>query len=202
MRSSGANPNDFLAPEILATCIPPFEAFAPCLMLEPSSPWPRPRHHPQSPCRQAPQRRASRVQRRTGRRHHQDRLRAAGDLRTVLLPRESGSAPEAVIEQKIVSAISVFSIGRILRKGDVKPHRSKYWLTSAEHGTPEFEPRSQAVLDLYAKPKRSPSRRSTASAPTRRPACKSSKASPPTSLGRRGSWPSSSTNIPAMAPSL
>jgi hypothetical protein len=58
---------------------------------------------------------------------------------------------ETVIEKKIVSKISVSSIGRILRDGDVKPHRSKYWLNSAERGTPEFKPRCEAVVDLYEK---------------------------------------------------
>jgi hypothetical protein len=57
---------------------------------------------------------------------------------------------ETVIEQKIISEISVSSIGRILRRGDIKPHLSKYWLNSAERGTPEFDPRCQAVIDLYA----------------------------------------------------
>jgi hypothetical protein len=56
---------------------------------------------------------------------------------------------ETVIKKKIVKKISASSIGRLLRNADVKPHRSKYWLTSAERGTPEFEPRVAAVVELY-----------------------------------------------------
>ena len=58
---------------------------------------------------------------------------------------------ETVIKEKIVADISASSIGRLLRQADVKPHRCKYWLNSAERGTPEFDPRCLANLELYAR---------------------------------------------------
>ncbi|MEN9360887.1 MAG: hypothetical protein RL095_2422 [Verrucomicrobiota bacterium] len=57
---------------------------------------------------------------------------------------------ETVIAQKIVADISASHIGKILRRAEVKPHRSKYWLNSADRGTPEFEPRCKEVIKLYA----------------------------------------------------
>jgi transposase len=56
---------------------------------------------------------------------------------------------ETVIAQKVLADISVSNIGKILRRADIKPHRSKYWLTSADRGTPEFEPRCHEVIKLY-----------------------------------------------------
>jgi transposase len=55
----------------------------------------------------------------------------------------------ALVDKGIVDKISRSSVGRILRKLDVKPHRSRYWMTSADRDKPEFEPRCEAACQLY-----------------------------------------------------
>jgi hypothetical protein len=58
-------------------------------------------------------------------------------------------ADEAV-RRKIVPRISSSTVGRILQEAHLKPHRSRYWMTSPDQNTPEFTHRAKTICELYA----------------------------------------------------
>ena len=62
-----------------------------------------------------------------------------------------GSIREALLEAEVVEAISNSSIGRILNRADLKPHRYRMWVHSPD---PEFARKVREVVGLYVTPPR------------------------------------------------
>ena len=56
---------------------------------------------------------------------------------------------DEMVKRGIVESISPSSVGRLLQEADLKPHRTRYWMTSPEQGTESFKKSSQAVCDIY-----------------------------------------------------
>jgi len=61
------------------------------------------------------------------------------------------SIREALLEADVVEAISTSSIGRILSRADLKPHRYRMWVHSPD---PEFARKVREVVGLYVTPPR------------------------------------------------
>jgi len=55
----------------------------------------------------------------------------------------------AVVRDKLVNRISKATVGRWLRRADLKPHRNKYWLNSKD---PDFRAKMQTVVCRYISP--------------------------------------------------
>ena len=54
-----------------------------------------------------------------------------------------------VIARGIVATISASTIGRILKEGDLKPHRSRYWLNHTVEDEAQFRQEVRTVCKLY-----------------------------------------------------
>ncbi len=59
------------------------------------------------------------------------------------------SIREALLEAEVVEAISTSSIGRILSRADLKPHRYRMWVHSPD---PDFARKVREVVGLYVTP--------------------------------------------------
>jgi len=58
---------------------------------------------------------------------------------------------DEVIKQEIVESIDRSTVGRILQEADIRPHKSKYWLTPKIDNEEEHEQRINTVCDTYRK---------------------------------------------------
>ena len=56
---------------------------------------------------------------------------------------------DEVSQRRIVTTISPRSVGRFLDEADLKPHRSRYWLTAKPNDPEAFAKESKAVCDVY-----------------------------------------------------
>lgn len=56
---------------------------------------------------------------------------------------------DEILKQKMVSSISRSSVGRILQEVDIRPHKSRYWLTPKVDNEEEFLKRIQDVCEVY-----------------------------------------------------
>ena len=58
---------------------------------------------------------------------------------------------DKLVELKIVKAISYRTVGRTLKKNELKPHRHKYWVIPPEQDA-DFVAHMEDILDLYQRP--------------------------------------------------
>lgn len=56
---------------------------------------------------------------------------------------------DEVLKRRLVPAISVRHVGRILEEADLKPHRSRYWLTPRREDEDAFEAQVRTVCATY-----------------------------------------------------
>lgn len=90
------------------------------------------------------------------------RLKATGDIEAQIVAKACSSAPEGRIrwtltllanEMKVIleEPLSRATIGRVLRKNDIRPHLSDYWCIPPEEDA-DFVAHMEDILDLYQKP--------------------------------------------------
>jgi len=56
---------------------------------------------------------------------------------------------DQMVKRGIVKSIAPSTVGRLLCEADLKPHKSRYWLNSPEHGTDSFQVSAEAICDIY-----------------------------------------------------
>lgn len=90
------------------------------------------------------------------------RLKATGDIEAQIVAKACSAAPEGRIrwtltllanEMKVIleEPLSRATIGRVLRKNDIRPHLNEYWCIPPEEDA-DFVAHMEDILDLYQKP--------------------------------------------------
>jgi transposase len=58
---------------------------------------------------------------------------------------------DEVVQRAVVAAISVRCVGRILKQGDIQPHKFDYWLTDKDDPGPQKDEKIHSICEVYRK---------------------------------------------------